>query len=256
METDTVMVFLSPSFPRNFPPSDTSFVTINQADLASTMSILMGTAIPNENVGVFIEPVLRAFLSDDAMRSSTCEMASQLHSQFMSKNLLIMIPEMLYQITEQHCGKSVDVKPNDPITAKEVLVLASEILAGSSSTYDLNKILTAVIVGAACIFLHVQTLISSNSSKWTVEEKFGLAFLIFHAASFGASSFVEEEHQLWYFWVPSFFLISLLHFTDGIRITVVGSVGGLLAVHRLAREWNRTGDKWAYLPDIGDWLRE
>ena len=27
-----------------------------------------------------------------------------------------------------------------------------------------------------------------------------------------------------------------------------------LVLCRVAREWNRTGDKWAHLPDIGDWL--
>lgn len=33
-----------------------------------------------------------------------------------------------------------------------------------------------------------------------------------------------------------------------------GPALGLLALHRLSREWNRGGDKWAHLPDIADWL--
>jgi len=29
---------------------------------------------------------------------------------------------------------------------------------------------------------------------------------------------------------------------------------GLLFLHRILRKWNQTGDKWASLPDVGDWL--
>lgn len=32
------------------------------------------------------------------------------------------------------------------------------------------------------------------------------------------------------------------------------SLGALLMTIRIARSWNRTGDKWAHLPDVGDWL--
>ncbi len=28
----------------------------------------------------------------------------------------------------------------------------------------------------------------------------------------------------------------------------------ILVLCRVARTWNRTGDKWAHLPDVGDWL--
>ena len=28
----------------------------------------------------------------------------------------------------------------------------------------------------------------------------------------------------------------------------------MLILTRVARSWNRTGDKWAHLPDVGDWL--
>lgn len=29
---------------------------------------------------------------------------------------------------------------------------------------------------------------------------------------------------------------------------------GLLFLHCILRKWNQTGDKWASLPDVGDWL--
>ncbi|GAU88712.1 hypothetical protein RvY_01353-2 [Ramazzottius varieornatus] len=30
----------------------------------------------------------------------------------------------------------------------------------------------------------------------------------------------------------------------------------MFVLHRVLREWNRTGDKWAHLPDVGDWIRQ
>ena len=38
------------------------------------------------------------------------------------------------------------------------------------------------------------------------------------------------------------------------RVGGVGALVGVLGASRVARAWNQTGDKWAHLPDVGDWL--
>ncbi|XP_068083522.1 GPI ethanolamine phosphate transferase 2 [Anabrus simplex] len=74
-------------------------------------------------------------------------------------------------------------------------------------------------------------------------------------ASLGATSLIEEEHQVWYFLWTSLSLISVYKLiTSPSRTTVVYQAVANLVLHRLLRKWNQTGDKWASLPDIGDWL--
>lgn len=143
-----------------------------------------------------------------------------------------------------------------------------------------------------------------------------------HTVSLLASSFVEEEHQTWYFLSVTLQLLLGLYFTvqylqtghkeealdvveptlapkdqgqdyanagqeedlednayemyyqkeeaaaedtDAFKQFITGvrkkamlgcaaAVLLLLLLSRVARSWNRTGDKWAHLPDVGDWL--
>lgn len=97
--------------------------------------------------------------------------------------------------------------------------------------------------------------------------------ILLHIISLSSSSFIEEEHQVWYFlWLT--FTVVILHDLCCALFFKKPSVAigkrhslekpksgrlllnwlGLLFLHRTLRKWNQTGDKWASLPDIGDWL--
>ncbi|KDR12958.1 GPI ethanolamine phosphate transferase 2 isoform X2 [Zootermopsis nevadensis] len=97
---------------------------------------------------------------------------------------------------------------------------------------------------------------------------------ILHCVSLLSSSFIEEEHQVWYFlWLT--FAVTILFELCSALFSKQSSVPvmkthtsdekhkldwvlwcwlGLLFLHRILRKWNQTGDKWASLPDVGDWL--
>ncbi|KAM0728286.1 GPI ethanolamine phosphate transferase 2 [Formica fusca] len=108
---------------------------------------------------------------------------------------------------------------------------------------------------------------------------------LLHIASLAGSSFIEEEHQTWYFFwstTVSYFLYRcftrLLAYerydlTSDLRVrTGVDRRYGnsrhprhlelcaklllLLIGHRVLRKLNSTGDKWAHLPDLACWLKE
>ncbi|CAE1174987.1 PIGG [Acanthosepion pharaonis] len=111
---------------------------------------------------------------------------------------------------------------------------------------------------------------------------------LLHCVSFMSTSFVEEEHQTWYFLTVSVFVVividalrnqltchrltfsSSLNTSDSLRsqkllpnkIQQSSSVNNkavlvtvfLLILCRFQRSWNQTGDKWQHLSDTGDWL--
>lgn len=121
---------------------------------------------------------------------------------------------------------------------------------------------------------------------------FLIAGTLLHTVSLLSSSYVEEEHQTWYFLSTSIHILHLMsviltmntnqhpcnasfnsstsnHFlrscpksdvesdqgshSDKVRQEVLNTAVLLLAA-RLMRSWNQTGNKWLHLPDIGDWL--
>ncbi|XP_012271905.1 GPI ethanolamine phosphate transferase 2 isoform X2 [Orussus abietinus] len=118
-------------------------------------------------------------------------------------------------------------------------------------------------------------------SLWTIDAKrmskfefwqwlFPLASLG-HALSLSSSSFVEEEHQTWYFFWTTL-LVTLLINNIGVlfprrrpifeqesgnpKLKETAGLVTVLLVHRFLRNLNSTGNKFANLPDIADWLQE
>jgi ethanolaminephosphotransferase len=97
---------------------------------------------------------------------------------------------------------------------------------------------------------------------------------LLHLISLSSSSFIEEEHQVWYFLWLTFAVVILYElccavFSKKPSVPVYKRHSslenpkpdrlllnwlGLLFLHRILRKWNQTGDKWASLPDVGDWL--
>lgn len=101
--------------------------------------------------------------------------------------------------------------------------------------------------------------------------------LILHLISYASSSFIEEEHQTWYY-LTSTILVALCYLevkmnlkaekskekpktesrtnhVDNISCKPNYSKWFLLFLgHLIARRLNQTGDKWLMEPDIGDWL--
>lgn len=114
----------------------------------------------------------------------------------------------------------------------------------------------------------------------TFMEKSCTFLLFLHAVSLFSSSYIEEEHQVWYFLISTIFTLYLIRclcsvISDFLKLDAekqgnmycVGNflynnnnfnnvclLLNLLISHRLLRCWNQTGDKWQHLPDIADWL--
>ncbi|KAM9741928.1 GPI ethanolamine phosphate transferase 2 [Menidia menidia] len=139
--------------------------------------------------------------------------------------------------------------------------------------------------------IHGRSPLRSNSSEWTLSELdvLLLAGTVGHTLSLAASSFVEEEHQTWYFLLNT---LSLTVFQDVCRKyfreerdsededehilpsrdkeshpfapsksniylekwLALAVPPFTLVCCRLLRSLNQTGVQWAHLPDVGHWL--
>lgn len=81
----------------------------------------------------------------------------------------------------------------------------------------------------------------------------------FFVISVGSSSFVEEEHQIWYYFCNAMFVfLSFFEFRG--RSSAKAFIGATfkcffyLIMHVVIRRMNQTGDKWINVQDLGDWL--
>ena len=90
-----------------------------------------------------------------------------------------------------------------------------------------------------------------------------MAIPVIHFISQFSSSFIEEEHQLWYFLSTTFFMTQVIALARKINIYNYWDVSvnsfmyiGVPVIDRVLRIFNQTGDKWAHLPDLGDWLNK
>ncbi|XP_014471652.1 PREDICTED: GPI ethanolamine phosphate transferase 2 [Dinoponera quadriceps] len=92
---------------------------------------------------------------------------------------------------------------------------------------------------------------------------------LLHVVSFAGNSFVEEEHQTWYFFWSSTVACLLYrcsgkwfayhrYCSDSSHQFHVLCIKLLLLLigHRILRKLNSTGDKYAHLPDIAGWLKD
>ena len=96
--------------------------------------------------------------------------------------------------------------------------------------------------------------------------------IIFHTFSLMSSSFIEEEHQTWYYLGNTLFLLlcfdhirrldkEKLKYNEKHQRKSRNNYGEIFnssvlffIMHIFVRRLNQTGDKWSHLKDIGDWL--
>ncbi|KAF8948075.1 major facilitator super transporter protein [Haplosporangium gracile] len=103
-----------------------------------------------------------------------------------------------------------------------------------------------------------------NEINWTMARVLSAVTLVLYLITLFASSFVEEEHQFWYFfnmtWWMVLGLISARYLPSGTSSSQLSSFAGAgycflqMAILRLLRSWNQTGQKYADQIDLRHYL--
>jgi ethanolaminephosphotransferase len=74
-----------------------------------------------------------------------------------------------------------------------------------------------------------------------------IIYPLFHIISLFSSSFIEEEHQCWYYLLSTYLLLITIEEKSFQNLF-------MLILSRVIRSWNQTGNKWLHLNDIGDFF--
>jgi ethanolaminephosphotransferase len=79
---------------------------------------------------------------------------------------------------------------------------------------------------------------------------------LFHTFSLLSSSFVEEEHQTFYFIYMTILSVLIIKHVASRQWGLVAQYAVCVALHRFLRAMNQTGDKWKHLPDMSDLINQ
>ena len=231
-ETNTPLIFI-PTFTGGVPFNEH---VVRQTDMSITLSFLLGTDIPSNSIGKPIQLINQLYNTDEMSaikRKLSCHFNAMIPSGIRFKETL-----------EDYCkGLHNDEK---------VIDQASDYLVQNSAKYNENLMILGIFlllftVSIAIIYHPYYSKEEIKGAFSSIIKIFANIWLVIFQISQLSSSFIEEEHYLYYYALPSF--IVLVAFTSQ-KTLVNKSTLTLLALLRISKEWNRTGVKWLILEDI------
>lgn len=282
-EVTSALTFISPKFKHVFegfesprtPTSDYAFYTkVEQSDIAPTLASLIGFPIPLNNLGVIISELLELWTQDldklELLVANARQIADIANATY---------PETFKKYTSADaCARAdsdaallackwlevdrtvQDVENTRPSTVQAIgstlkfLKSAQHLLSGTASNYDLFKMSAGIGLAITSLLLAATSVPECTFDTLVSGSAFTLTVLC-HSLTMFASSYVEEEHQFWY-WILEGWLIYLsvkeqrlvswysALLPRGLLLTTVSVLFGIV------RHVNSTGQKYAALPSI------
>ncbi|XP_058796314.1 GPI ethanolamine phosphate transferase 2 isoform X2 [Phymastichus coffea] len=309
---------------------------IAQIDIASTLSVLLGTPIPSSNLGSVILELMseltwsqklfalyynaeQLFLQYQKIPSysttdafTNYQNAIKLHSAWLNANshpnemvpdIILMyqsaIVEMKNTLTSSLLEYNVQAMTLATVLLGHILYIFLSVdrqfttrrnyITVIISTYIswafLNQILdpesqsalflqeldsnSILLAAAAIVTLFVNCYLCATRTipiyqfKTLTSLEILLAIgTLLHTISLCGTSFVEEEHQTWYFyWITLLTFFTHKTFREESKQSKENPSEFytyliiVMIVHRVLRKLNSTGDKYAHLPDLSGWLQ-
>ncbi|CAF1160553.1 unnamed protein product [Adineta ricciae] len=257
-------VFISKGFQEIYRDENEYF----QIDLTPTLSALLEIAIPFNNLGILIENVLQTFQLIKKTNLFQCLIDDNRRQlvNLLSNTKLSTAFNDLQQIRQQAMKLANE---------QDFLMLILSIFIFFLSTillwFHISKMCSIAIVISILFYVISNRIFVSlsigiisfcfigfkqgqrRSIDYKFEEKTNLSsqlliyYPIFHCISLFSSSFIEEEHQTWYYLLSTYLFLRTFE-QKSFQYFI------FFLFSRLIRSWNQTGNKWLNLPDIGDFL--
>ncbi|OCK96631.1 alkaline phosphatase-like protein [Cenococcum geophilum 1.58] len=280
-ETSPALVFMSPKLKTitngtkcpTIPTQDFDYYTkIEQSDIAPTLAGLLGFPVPLNNLGVFIPEFLSFWstgadqvqlLLRNAMQIQTIVRATFPNSDFSpgpqdnsrcegslsSGDDLACKWQRAFEILET-AGQDLDPEVVLP-PLMGFCKSAQDTMSSTASNYDLSCLMLGSIVSFVSVILSLVALRPKYSQITSTGAFFTLLLALYSIMMF-ASSYVEEEQHFWY-WTASAWFFYLFLFEsrkECFENFALHPALMLLALLRITRRWNQTGQKYAGSPDI------
>ncbi|GAA5923533.1 hypothetical protein JCM3775_000418 [Rhodotorula graminis] len=247
-ETSAALVLAAPSLrldERKLPVRHESpykhFEVVQQIDLVPTLSVLFDLGMPRNSIGKLVRSAVQAlrpaaFLGglQSNMRQVGAVLAAS-SSSAMDWTLSKTVPEGRWT----SFGALADEGSFEE--QAEFLAVAQARLLASSSSYHLRPLflgLAILVLASFVTLMHVRRIWSVETHRARLAV--AVAVLVFLGSLF-ATSFIEEEHEIWYFLSATALLVSTprsdLNSTD--RLSLVGAAASV----RLLRSWAHNGQK-------------
>ncbi|XP_040821955.1 GPI ethanolamine phosphate transferase 2 isoform X3 [Ochotona curzoniae] len=288
-EVSTPLIFISSAFERK-PGGIRHPVRVQQTDLAATLAIGLGLPIPKDSVGSLLFPVVERRPMREQLRFLHLNTVQL--SKLLQENVATYEKEPAFEqfkMSERLHGNWVrlylEEGRSDVILGLGTKVVkqyleALKTLSTALSTQGAQYDVYSMAMGTAMVLEHP----ARPRPRWSELELLLLLGTLGHMLSLGASSFVEEEHQTWYFLVNTLCLAlsqqmhrSFLEDDQAVptlptadvackvqarpvlpgdlrKWTVLASPWLVLVCCRMLRSLNQTGVQWAHRPDLGHWL--
>lgn len=202
---------------------------IQQVDVVPTLMSLFNLPIPKNNVGVIIEDVVDVFMCDSDKNVSLKRNKKQLN-------------ELL--------NSSIDYQDAFEESDVQHMMLLQKRLMDSSTNYKYSLIYYAMFLAFSmipCVILYTMEFSIQYLGALTLS-------LVLGISSF-ATSFIEEEHKVW-FWLLVFTLVlTTLVFKHELKLKNVAISLSLLSCLRIMKSWNNSGQKFFYYDLISNYLK-
>lgn len=282
-EVTTALVFVSPKFQGAFegidspkaPISDYSFYDkVEQSDIAPTLASLLGFPIPLNNLGVVIPKLLELWTQDmdrlDLLVANARQIADIANATYFETFRKYSSPEActgadsdpaMLACAWLEVAHAVHAVENGKFSAVQAIAItwrflktAQDLLSGTASNYNLANMSAGLVFAVISLILGTVSVPDGTFDKLVSGLAFNLT-IICHSLTMFASSYVEEEHQFWYWAQGGWLMYLLIKEQRFISYNSTLPIPGLLLpvvlfVFGIIRHVNSTGQKYAALPSI------
>ncbi|KAF8427325.1 hypothetical protein EV426DRAFT_635930 [Tirmania nivea] len=282
-ETSAAMLFMSPKF-KNYtnggfpapaePHAEFRFHTlVEQTDITPTLAALLHFPIPQNNVGRVISSFLPIWdekdrvqvLIHNAQQMLQVIIATFPHFEPLGADKSLCSAKIQKEEIQLACmwAKALEVRSlwqrglaTVDNVIEELLKFTKEaqgVLAMAASSYNLTLMTIGVVLLVVANALSLISVFfgegSTGSIIYTFANNIPVALLItLNCIMMFSTSFIEEEHNLWYWTASAWFFVMMLKERRSGEMGISSLI--ILLLVRISRRWNQTGVKHQGAPDI------